>query len=254
MPRSKQSNYNDRNFQLLPFRRSSEPDDLVTSLPTFLQPLSRQALVRFLAKALIPRRYRKTLRTWISVEESQIHWCRVVMNREIERFIRSLDCSHIDALEISGTVSQGRYNFRSYHTVQYPDYDVCEAPLGQEQFDLVIAEQVFEHVLRPDLAAMNVYQMLRPGGVFVISTPFLLKVHEAPLDLHRWTETGMRQLLETAGFFVTATASWGNRECLSADMTPGLDWTLYDPRRHSLINEPQFPIVVWAFAEKRESE
>jgi SAM-dependent methyltransferase len=172
------------------------------------------------------------------------------MNREIERFIRSLECSRIDALEISGSGSQGRYNFRSYKAVFYPDYDVCDGPLGREQFDLVIAEQVFEHVLRPDRAAGNVYQMLRPGGIFVVSTPFLLKVHEYPLDLYRWTEHGMRQLLEIAGFANVATASWGNRKCLFADMKPDRGWTWYIAGLHSLRNEPQFPIVVWAFAEK----
>ena len=88
----------------------------------------------------------------------------------------------------------------------------------------------------------------------MISTPFLLKVHESPLDLYRWTQQGMRQLLETAGFAVLATDSWGNRECLSADMKPGLSWTAYNAIRHSLHNEPQFAIVVWAFAEKRKSE
>ena len=123
-----------------------------------------------------------------------------------------------------------------------------------EQFDLVIAEQVFEHILRPDRAACSIYQMLRPEGHFVISTPFLLKVHEAPLDLYRWTERGMRQLLETAGFTVISTASWGNRECLFADMEPGLGWTAYDPSVHSLHNEPQFAIVVWAFAKKQKRE
>jgi SAM-dependent methyltransferase len=176
------------------------------------------------------------------------------MNREIEKFIRSLDCCRIDALEISGTGSQGRYNFRSYRTVQYPDYDICEGPLDHEQFDVVIAEQVFEHVLRPDRAAANVFQMLRPGGVFVISTPFLLKIHGHPSDLYRWTEHGMGQLLATAGFTVLGTASWGNRECLLADMTADLGWTVYKPRLHRLYNEAQFPIVVWAFAEKRRSE
>ncbi|HKW64834.1 MAG TPA: methyltransferase domain-containing protein [Candidatus Acidoferrum sp.] len=174
------------------------------------------------------------------------------MNREIERFIRSLDCPRIDALEISGSGSQERYDFRSYQAVYHPDYDVCEKPLGREQFDLIIAEQVFEHILWPDRAAGNVYEMLRPGGVFVISTPFLLKVHEYPLDLYRWTEHGMRQLLEGAGFSVLSTASWGNRKCLFADMTEGLEWTLYNRFLHSLSNEPQFPIVVWAFAEKRK--
>jgi SAM-dependent methyltransferase len=210
--------------------------------------------VRSVLKALIPARYQPRLRRWIQPNgpESGVHWCRIVMNREIEKFIRSLDCGCIDALEISGTGSQGRYNFRSYRSVQYPDYDICKGPLAQEQFDLVIAEQVFEHVLRPDLAAASVYQMLRPGGIFVISTPFLLKIHWGPLDLYRWTEEGMRQLLETTGFTVTATASWGNRGCLLADMTPGSDWTVYNPLLHSLENQPQFALVVWAFAEKRK--
>jgi SAM-dependent methyltransferase len=172
------------------------------------------------------------------------------MNREIERFIRSLNCSQLDVLEVSGAGSEGRYAFRSYRSTRYPEYDVCAGPLAAEQFDLVIAEQVFEHVLRPDKAAANIYQMLRQNGHFVVSTPFLLKVHGYPLDLYRWTEQGMRQLLETAGFSVLSTGSWGNLECLMADMTPDLEWTTYNPRKHSLNNQPQFPIVVWAFAKK----
>jgi SAM-dependent methyltransferase len=205
-------------------------------------------------KVLIPSRYHQRLRRWLR-PGGGVQWCRVVMNREIERFIWTLDCPRVDALEISGTGSQGRYNFRSYRTVQYPDYDVCQSPLAEGQFDLVIAEQVFEHILRPDRAAANIYEMLRPGGVLVISTPFLLKVHEFPLDLYRWTERGMRELLESAGFRILSTGSWGNRQCLIADMKPGFGWTAYNPRRHSLHNEPEFAIVVWAFAEKpKENE
>lgn len=176
------------------------------------------------------------------------------MNQKIEEFVRSLDWSRIDCLEISGSGSQGRYNFRSYRTAQYPEYDVCDRPLDNAQFDLVIAEQVLEHVLRPDRAVANVYQMLRPGGIFVVSTPFLVKIHEEPLDLHRWTERGMRQLLEVAGFTVLSTSSWGNRKCLLADMRPGVEWTDYKAGVHSLENEPQFPIVVWAFGKKSNSE
>jgi hypothetical protein len=37
-------------------------------------------------------------------------------------------------------------------------------------------------------------------------------------------------------------------------MKPGLSWTNYNPRKHSLQNEPQFAIVVWAFAQKRKME
>lgn len=215
--------------------------------------LYKQKSLRSAIKPFLPARYRHRIKQWLG-GGSDVHWCRVVMNREIEAFIRSLDCPNIDALEISGTGSQGRYEFKSYRTVAFPEYDVCKGPLAHERFDLVIAEQVFEHILRPDLAAASVLQMLRPGGVFVISTPFLLKIHAQPHDLYRWTEHGMQQLLKTAGFKVTRTGSWGNRDCLFADMTNGLAWTAYNPARHSLQNEPQFAIVVWAFAEKPRGE
>jgi SAM-dependent methyltransferase len=225
----------------------------VIGLRQILDPLYKHEQTRAALRALVPARYRPRLRKWLR-PHGEVQWCRVVMNREIERFICSLDCASLDALEISGTGSQGRYNFRSYQTVNFPDYDICAGPLAREKFDVVIAEQVFEHVLRPDLAATHVFQMLRPGGYFVISTPFLLKVHGAPSDLYRWTEHGMRQLLESTGFAATSVGSWGNRECLFADMTPGLAWTIYVPELHSLHNEPQFAIVVWAFAKKPQSD
>ncbi|MGC1267388.1 MAG: methyltransferase domain-containing protein [Candidatus Acidiferrum sp.] len=215
-----------------------------------LLPLYRSALIRSALKALTPRMYHGNVREMFKPAQGE-HWCRIVMNREIEKFIRSLPCRDIDALEISGTGSRDKYDFRSYRSVSYPEYDVCENPLVREQFDLVIAEQVFEHILRPDKAAANVSDMLRPGGIFVISTPFLLKIHDAPLDLYRWTERGMRQLLEGVELQVLRTASWGNLKCLEADMRPGLEWTVFDRQKHSLENEPQFPIVVWAFAKKR---
>ena len=216
---------------------------------TLLKPAGARAVL----KGLIPVGTQQRFRRWLGGKE-EVQWCRVVMNREIERYIGSLDCSNLDVLEISGAGSQGRYNFRSYRSAEYPAYDLCSDPLEEEGFDLIIVEQVLEHVLRPDRATANVYRMLRPGGIFIISTPFLVKVHGVPLDLYRWTERGMRELLETAGLNVLATASWGNRECLFADMKAGLEWTTYEPSRHSLHNEAQFPIVVWAFAEKRRSE
>ncbi len=217
-------------------------------LRQILRPLVKQGYTRSALKILVPDAYYDKLRRWYRQEG--LSWCAVVMYREFEQFVCSLDCPRIDTLEISGTRSQGRFNFRSYQSTTFPDYDICKGPLAQEKFDLVIAEQVFEHILRPDLAAAHVYQMLRPGGVFVINTPFLVKFHEVPLDLYRWTERGIRQLLETAGFTVLTTGSWGNLKCLFADMTPGMTWTVYNPRRHSLQNDPQFPIVIWAFAQK----
>jgi SAM-dependent methyltransferase len=203
------------------------------------------ALVKAL-KNVVPSCHRLRLRKALGMTQ---HWCRVVMNQEVKKFIESLECSRLDVLEISGQ-REHKFNFHSYRTVHYPEYDVCEGPLESESFDLVIAEQVFEHIRHPGRAASHVFQMLRSGGIFVITTPFLLKVHKYPMDNYRWTEDGIRILLETAGFSILRTGSWGNRQCLMRDLKPGLEWAFYIPMVHSLKNEPQLPIVIWAFAKK----
>ncbi len=176
------------------------------------------------------------------------HWARFVMDRETARFVSGLSVQSMSALEISGTRWQNA-GFQSYESVNYPDYDICEKPYRVEAFDAVFAEQVFEHVLWPFRAVRHVFQMLRPNGVFVITTPFMLKVHHIPIDCCRWTELGLKHLLAEGGFPLARiqTGSWGNRRCVVGNFD---EWQNYIPLLHSLKNEPDFPVVVWAFARK----
>jgi len=173
------------------------------------------------------------------------HWCRIVMDAETDTLVRSLDYRSCSVLEVSGDKWRD-FGFRKYTALSYPQFDLCEGALD-EQFDLVIAEQVFEHLLWPYRAGRNVFSMLKPGGYFLITTPFLLKVHAAPDDCSRWTETGIRHLLSECGFALEKirSGSWGNRECAIANFS---EWRCYDPQRHSLRNDPELPIVVWALA------
>jgi hypothetical protein len=173
------------------------------------------------------------------------------MNRATRELVGALPCAGLDVLEISGTDwRESRLNFSSYQSLSYPDYDICERPLGAGVCDLMIAEQVFEHIRSPHRAIENAFTMLREGGAVLLTTPFLVKVHPFPEDLYRWTEDGLRLLLEEAGFTKVVTGSWGNRKCVIADMTPGMKWTLYHPMLHSLKHEPQFLVAVWAFGRK----
>jgi SAM-dependent methyltransferase len=175
-------------------------------------------------------------------------WLRIVMNQETERLVRGLDPSRLSALEVSGDNWNRPGLFRKYRSVDYPEYDVCAGVL-EERFDLILADQVFEHLLWPYRAGKNVYQMLNPGGWFLVSTPFLLKIHNHPVDCSRWTETGMKYLLAECGFPLdkVQTGSWGNRACVKANFKR---WQIYQRWRHSLKNEPEFPIAVWALAQK----
>ena len=195
--------------------------------------------------------YRGARRAWeslVTAGASEEQWARVVMNRETTALIANLRPERLDALEISGDEWGRKVRFKSYRSAHYPEIDICEAPLPAT-FDLVIAEQVFEHLLWPYRAARHVHQMLRPGGHALITTPFLIRVHRNPVDCSRWTELGMKHLLAEAGFELgkIRTGSWGNRACVKGNFER---WAGYRAGLHSLRNEPDYPIVVWVLAEK----
>jgi SAM-dependent methyltransferase len=174
-------------------------------------------------------------------------WSRVIMREDCERLLAQLEPNNLKVLEISGKY-YASMGFRHYRSTHYPEFDICATVLN-ETFDLIIAEQVFEHLLWPYRAGRNVYQMLAPGGHFLISTPFLVRVHNEPTDCTRWTEMGLKYFLAECGFeFETIrTRSWGNRDCINANL---VSWTAYRPRLHSLVNEPAYPYHVWALAKK----
>jgi SAM-dependent methyltransferase len=171
------------------------------------------------------------------------HWARVVMDRETDRYIRGLDFPSLQALEISGS-KWATYGFRTYRSAKYPAYDWCAGPLD-EKFDIILAEQVLEHLPNPRAALQNAHAMLHPGGLLVVTTPFLIRIHEYPIDCSRWTPLGLRHLLNECGFPNVETGAWGNRRCVRANFS---QWARYIPWRHSLRNEVNFPVVVWAFA------
>lgn len=174
-------------------------------------------------------------------------WSRVVMRRNCYQIIEALPLQELRALEISGNYFN-KVSFKEYSTVHYPEFDICTSSLPEE-FDLIIAEQVFEHLLWPYRAGKNVYQMLRPGGHFLVSTPFLVRIHNYPTDCTRWTEMGLKYFLAECGFPLEKieTFSWGNRACIKANLT---EWVRYRRRIHPLSNEPDFPYHVWALAQK----
>jgi hypothetical protein len=176
------------------------------------------------------------------------HWCRFVMNRECLEIVKSLNPERLDALEVSGIFWRDRVPFHTYTSLCYPDFDICNEKTKQK-YSFIVAEQVFEHLSDPRQAARNVFEMLAPQGYFLITTPFLLKIHPSPLDCTRWTGQGLKYLLIEAGFDSEnlSVFSWGNKACVKSNLK---QWTLYNKFIHSLRNEDEFPVVVWAIAQK----
>lgn len=180
---------------------------------------------------------------------SEVNWLRV---RQIERWREFLaqQAPLGDVLEISPGWNQmwRQMPSRSYHSVDYPDFDICRDRLDR-RFHIVIGDQVLEHVAAPHLAVANMRAMLRPGGYAMIAAPFLFRVHARPHDYYRWTEMGLKTLCLESGFAdgEIAVESWGNKACVRAHLGgPVRDYGF----GRDLSNDPEYPVMVWAFARR----
>lgn len=176
------------------------------------------------------------------------HVTRTVAYREIDRWLDALGTEGLDALEISAGWKWRQRQWGSFTEMNWPQHDICKDVLDR-QFDIVIADNVWEHLLYPYRAARNVHSMLRPGGWFVNITPFMIRYHPIPTDCSRWTELGMSHFLEEAGFDPAriVTGSWGNAAAVKANF---YRWARTGWQRR-LPNDERFPVTVWAMAQKQ---
>lgn len=69
--------------------------------------------------------------------------------------------------------------------------------LRDASYDSVICLEVLEHVPDPARALAEIARVLADGGVLVLSVPHLSRLHEIPHDYYRYTEYGLRYLLES---------------------------------------------------------
>jgi SAM-dependent methyltransferase len=174
-------------------------------------------------------------------------WQRVPMIEAVDRYIERLDPPTRTAAEISGDAHASK-PWKRHISLNYPEFDLCAPLEDRGTFDVVICEQVIEHVLDPWTAAANLRGLCARGGSVIVSTPFLIRVHELPMygmrDYWRFTPRGLRILLERSGLEVDTVEAWGNRSCVVGNFDR---WPAYRPW-HSLRNEPDLPVQVWAFA------
>jgi SAM-dependent methyltransferase len=90
--------------------------------------------------------------------------------------------------------------------------DATRLPLAPESLDLVVAYDVLEHIEDDGAAAKEVFELLRPGGVFLVAVPCdpgLWSAHdEAVGHVRRYTRPELLSLLAGAGFTVEDVRSW----------------------------------------------
>lgn len=88
--------------------------------------------------------------------------------------------------------------------------DIHDLPVEwRGRFSSVLCSEVLEHVARPWVALPKLREVIRPDGWIVITTLTSFPIHGYPDDYWRFTESGMRLLLEDAGFRNITTGTAG---------------------------------------------
>jgi len=58
--------------------------------------------------------------------------------------------------------------------------DISSIPLENNYFDAIMCIEVLEHIPSPELALMEFFRLLKPGGILILTAPFCSLTHFSP--------------------------------------------------------------------------
>lgn len=100
-----------------------------------------------------------------------------------------------------------------YDVLVKPDvtWNGISMPFEDNSFETVIATEVLEHCPDPELVMGEMNRVLKKGGIFFFTVPFIWNLHETPYDEYRYTPFSLERHLKSAGFEnikIKATGGW----------------------------------------------
>ena len=89
--------------------------------------------------------------------------------------------------------------------------DICKLDLGKEKFDLIICQQLIEHLHNPSALLDRIKSWLRPSGVLILETPGVVSIdrmifkgcwggYHIPRHMFLFSERSMDIMLQKHGF------------------------------------------------------
>ena len=106
-------------------------------------------------------------------------------------------------LDIGAGSSRFHPAFVTLDLVPGPNVDICAnaecLPFPDGMFDVVISQEVLEHVRDPFRAMREMQRVLKPGGLIYCQAPFVIGYHPGPTDFWRFTREGIVELIKQAG-------------------------------------------------------
>jgi SAM-dependent methyltransferase len=124
-------------------------------------------------------------------------------------------------------------------------------PVDDDSVDCVLATETLEHVPDPRVFLAQARRCLRASGRLILTVPFSARWHFIPHDYWRFTPSGLRLLLEEAGFSNIAVYARGNETTVACYKAMALYLSAADfrekpwPRRLiALVAVPLLPLFI----------
>ncbi len=108
----------------------------------------------------------------------------------------------------------------TYDVAVKPDvvWDGKHMPFKNDSFDNAFGTEVLEHCPEPEVVLKEVYRVLKPGGLFFFTVPFLWNLHEVPNDEYRYTPFALKRHLSNSGFDTVTLKAMGGWHASMAQM------------------------------------
>jgi SAM-dependent methyltransferase len=190
------------------------------------------------------------------------HFTRYVMYKRLSAVVADVidrrGGAGLTALAVSGSVpfaEQIGLGGADIVEANFPAYDMLALPFPDSRFDVVLSDQVLEHIAGdPFTAVRESVRVTRPGGWIIHTTCFFNEIHCAPQDYWRFTPEALRLLCRGVAEPVEI-GGWGNlamipltRLGLRFRPVPEARW--HPLHRLAVRNNPRWPITTWLVARK----
>lgn len=117
-------------------------------------------------------------------------------------------------------------------------------PLQDNSLGAAFATEVLEHCAEPTKLVAEIYRVLKPGGYFFFTVPFVWPLHGLPDDYWRFTPQSLKNILHDCNFNKVTLKAHSGWDGSLAQMI-GL-WVTYRgmrPWKRSVLQRLLFPVV-----------
>ncbi|MCK4897794.1 MAG: class I SAM-dependent methyltransferase [Anaerolineales bacterium] len=92
-----------------------------------------------------------------------------------------------------------KLNYLALDVYPYPEVDiVCDLtqtnPFRDASFDVIVLMNVMEHVYDTHAMLARLAKMLKKQGALIVAIPFMVKMHQVPIDFVRYTHFALERL------------------------------------------------------------